>query len=249
MVPDRGRWLVGLLLTALLVFAAGCGRAASDVTKAEEPVTPPALPAAEPGLTLDSWVNPRDLRELVAAFAGLNYVWGVIEDGAETDQFEVAYRFLGEEAVEGRNTSKVSFSIAQGDARHELLLWLDPEGNAVRFELDGVQQDPMMAQHFHFWFLGPFLWVDQYEVHTILTTGRPGYDMQIGGGERVSFGKATAEVRTVKASWSEAGQRVGYKWSIGDFGELQMLVSWQMDLDVGAQAGGIFLRITEVETR
>lgn len=237
--------IIGLLLGGVL----GCGAPEEEAIEEEEEVV-----EEEKEAIVDNWYNPTEEVELVETFKELEYVWTEIRGGEEADSFTVSYRDEGSENVSGVDTTKAVFIADE----QEVIIWIDEDGSAVQAEVDGqllpkefADQALQTLQHIVF---VPFLAIEDHRIGQALTDVTvEGYDWSIISTERAQFNGVEAEVTTVEVNVSPPvvpeGDEATLLWSVGDFGDFQMLTKYDIIKHPAADDLNFTLEVTKVVPR
>ena len=231
-----------LLLLLGLLFA-GCGvpdeteemaEEPSDeeiVVDEEEPVEENAVDDEEDIMfETGQWITPETYGDFVATFQEIQYSVGEV-GGQKTT---VQYVHLGIENVDGVQTDKVELSVA---GEGSFTIWSDSEGEIQRLLVDGeeipVDMARMFADSILTMALLPFQQATAYSVNQLFTTGVSGLDETYLGSETETFGDLSATVHRIRISVEPPavpeGQEAEAILGIADFGDFQMVTSWEVE--------------------
>lgn len=184
----------------------------------------------EPALDVDNWRNPTEISEIVDNFAEMEWTWSRLENGSVTDSTTINYKYEGSETVDGVDTEVLSFSIdAEG-----FKAWVDKDGNVIQAEVEGeiipgqfVDQAMEGALSAMF---SPFWTFEELGIHDALVETTPGFEWSVISTEEKQIGNMDVEVThlevDVKPPLTPEGEEGTVTWSVGDFGQFQMLIEW-----------------------
>ncbi|HED23558.1 MAG TPA: hypothetical protein ENN91_00360 [Firmicutes bacterium] len=184
----------------------------------------------EEALSLDDWEAPANLREMIATFEEIQH--NIIQDGEVVAT--IHYLYEGSDTVDGSAADRVSIDF--GDEK--FIIWVDSAGELKKIHAGGEELPAEMASMFIEPLLAnilmPFQIAQDWNVKEIVAdySNRPGVDVSRVKSEQQEIGGRSALVHTfeitVEPPAVEAGQGGAMLWQIADFGDLQVIIGWEV---------------------
>ncbi len=195
------------------------------------PLCNPVVFADEEPLEFDlsSLLEITGIEDLVAKFSKFVYIM----KGDEGELTEIIYEYLGKETLDGVEVDKVSMKGSSPTEDQEMLFWLDQEGKTKKvIDNQSGEEIPLMFAGFAtmFFFL-PFYMADSFDLEEFISEVPE--DTEIKVSQDVSerdVGGLPATIYTYNISgYDDDGQEFSIIYEIGDFGDFQIMVSYEMD--------------------
>jgi len=189
-----------------------------------------SFPGAAEDYTIENWYNPTKIEELVESFTMLRYKWAT-----EERVMEFEYQWEGVETVAGQEADKSVITLdSPGEDLRKIIIWLDKAGELVQAEIDGeiipkVFADMMLKSVLQLVFL-PFQMADFYLGEEIIAGHLvDGWTARVVGKESRKVGGGTIDTLSMEGLLGPPAASSEYEvhWVIGDFGDVQMLLTWQ----------------------
>jgi len=228
-----------ILLLVLALGAFGCGNG-EEANGTEENGEVNDDNGEDVPVSVDEWQNPTDKTEIISLFSELEWTWSQSEDGTVQQEQYVKYSHEGTETVDGVETDIIHFAVED----QEVLIWVDEDGKAVQGEYEGqlwtgpiLQQalDGMLTAIF-----SPFQAIEQWNIQEFLQGEYPGIEWTSISEQQEQFGALSADVTVIEMYIEPPMVQEGYErtvtWSVGDFGDFQMVVEWADDPDTSDYA-------------
>lgn len=259
--------LVLLLAAAWLLILPACGRQpdpGDDEEEQEETVADDPQESSDdeeeeaeeederedPSLELGNWVNPQGVHDLSQQFSRIVYSFAKLDGGEETEKVTVDYRLEGQESVSGVQADKVILSVTGDHVDDEMVVWVADDGELLQMEVNGQPMEVFMSEIMLDYLFWPFMLAGSYQVDQVFEGRAPGVTWETIDSGSQRFGEYTAQVTTFKVSMGMEGQKAAFVWSVGDFGQFQMLTSWDVDSESETdQDYAVRFRLEEVATR
>jgi hypothetical protein len=254
----QGVWNRLLTATVLLILVAACqpGPAASPDPSTDGPGAPadqpgePAAPPAAPGTapTFKNLVSLMDTHTLTETFSRVGWY---VQAPDDPEPFHYLWQFDGQDTVNGQQTVKILFTTGiSGSPRYDgVQVWLNPQGEAVRFEDRGMVMEGEAA-HGMFtseWIAMEFLYgvhVDLIMQANLGLSGDHVRQEQISTG-REQIGGLTVDVTRMRYTVQADGATMQYNVTVADFGDFQLIVGMEVELET--PDGEKFLTVVKVD--
>jgi len=241
--------ILSLAVVFLLLSVSGCGIIEDLIGEEAEEAIEEALNDEENGeevngeeeaeeeeeedevpVEVDEWRNPTSMSEFTERFEEMKWTWAQIKDGEKTDESVFSYRCEGSDTVDGMETELIALILDD----EKFKLWVDDAGDVVQVETGGevipgefidTQLDSVLNAAF-----GPFMMIEQTGIREFVSGSYPGVDWTTKETGTEQFGDMSAEVTRMEVEvgppMTEEGEEGTAIWSVGDFGDFQMLVEW-----------------------
>ncbi|GEM_PF-1713808 len=177
---------------------------------------------------LANWFEIEGVGDLVSNFSRFVYVMN--PEGDELTQ--IIYEYLGKETIDGVELEKVSMRGSSPSEEQEMLFWIDRDGqmNKVIDNQSGEEIPLMFAGFVTMFFFLPFYMADAFDIEGLLLEDTEGEVIVLTDVSERTFGDLTADIffYTLTAK-DDAGEDVLIFFEIGDFGDFQIMVSFDID--------------------
>ncbi len=195
------------------------------------PFCSPVIKADEPDLSsiLENWYEITDISDFVAKFSKFVYYM----KGEEGEITEFIYEHMGKETVDGVELEKVSMRGSSPDDEQEMFFWYDQDGKMTRaLDNKSGQQIPMFLAGFvTSVFLLPFFMSGVIDFQELMEAEDQDVMVLTEVSERDVGGlPATIYTYTI-TGYDDDGQEVKSVYEIGDFGDFQIVVGVDMDIE------------------
>lgn len=194
------------------------------------PFWSPVIFADEPDIDsiLENWHEITDVSDFVAKFSKFVY----IVKGEEGELTEIIYEYLGQETLDGVSVEKVSMRGSSPQEEHEMLFWIDGEGKMKKVidQQTGDEVPLMFAGMITMFFFLPFYMVENFD-EIITEVPEEAEIVVLKDVSERNIGGLPATVYTYNITGhDEDGQEVISIYELGDFGDFQIMVGFDVDM-------------------
>ncbi|MDY6825708.1 MAG: hypothetical protein SVV67_00795 [Bacillota bacterium] len=201
-------------------------------------------------LALDEWEAPANLQEMIAKFEEIQH--SIIQDGEVVAT--IHYLYEGSETIEGTEADRVSVDFGE----EKFIVWVDPAGELIKIQAGGEEipaemasmfVEPMMAN-----ILMPFQIARDWNARELVAdySTKEGVNVSKVQSEQQEIGGRSAQVHTFEVTVEppavEADQGGTMRWQIADFGDLQIIIGWDV-LESSGEEMNIEFKIEKIVLR
>jgi hypothetical protein len=225
--------LIIIVLILVMIFVIGCGGSKKTepitndqqqaVTNPTTQVEPPALPSKPEVDSKESWMNAKNLIELVKLVDKMS--WRV--DG---DVFH--YTYLGREVVKGVQGEVVSIVVED----EKIKFWIDDNGKILQALVDDEYLPSEYLDHVSIYMLAPlmpFQLSGEEQLQRALT-GKdvPGWKVLKSDKGKTTISRKTIDVQTIviqaKDPFSVGAGEYTISFSFGNFDSKRLIIGWSI---------------------